>query len=158
MDIRLLSDRPDLVRTVSGWIFGEWGHLTPGSSLEKVETRFQTHMNRKSIPLTLIAFEGQTPVGTASLVMYDIRTREDLSPWLAGVYVLPEYRTGGIGTRLVQEAEAKAMLLHIRRLYLFTPDREGFYARLGWQRIEMMGYRGQQVVIMSKDFPLQSLG
>jgi hypothetical protein len=38
----------------------------------------------------------------------------------------------------------------VRKLYLFTPDQEQFYARLGWLVIDHTEYRGQQVVIMNK--------
>jgi GNAT superfamily N-acetyltransferase len=152
INISLLADHPELAGTVSGWIFGEWGRLTPGSTLEKVETRFQTHLNRDRLPLTLVAMIGPIPAGTSSLVAHDISTRDDLSPWLAGVYVSPEFRNQGIGTALVREAERHATRLRLSRLYLFTPDKEGFYARLGWKRIEEMIYRGQKVVIMTKVF------
>jgi hypothetical protein len=34
-------------------------------------------------------------------------------------------------------------------LYLYTPDKEGFYSRLGWQVVERTSYRGYQQVVMS---------
>ncbi len=150
MKIATLAEHPDHVRTVSAWILNEWGSLTPGATLEKVETKFQTHLNRKRIPLTLLAFEGLAPVGTASLVLHDISNRSELSPWLAAVFVLPEQRGRGTGSRLVEAAERVAGQLGVPQLFLFTHDREGFYARLGWEAFERTRYRGQAVVIMVK--------
>ena len=73
----------------------------------------------------------------------------DLSPWLASVYVTPEHRSRGIGTALVQRVIEEAVGLSVETLYLFTPDREGFYASLGWSVVERTEYRGQKVVIMA---------
>jgi predicted N-acetyltransferase YhbS len=148
--IAILAEHPDHIQTVSSWVFNEWGSLTPGVTLEKVVTKFQTHLNLGRIPLTFIALQGQAPVGTASLVLHDISDRTELSPWLAAVYVLPEQRGNGIGTRLVLAAERAAVRLGVSRLYLFTHDRERFYMRLGWQAFDRIRYRGQGVVIMEK--------
>jgi GNAT superfamily N-acetyltransferase len=42
-------------------------------------------------------------VGTATLLAQDVDTEQwpELSPWLAAVYVVPEYRHRGIGAALV---------------------------------------------------------
>ncbi len=76
----------------------------------------------------------------------------DLTPWLAAVYVLPEFRRRGIGGQLVRAIEAAAIRLQLERLYLFTPDQEAFYARLGWSVLETVEYRHQSNVIMTKAF------
>jgi N-acetylglutamate synthase-like GNAT family acetyltransferase len=77
-------------------------------------------------------------------------TRPDLSPWLAAVYVAPAYRKQGIGSALVKAVESTAQQIQIARLYLFTPDQEHFYARLGWSVLERVEYRYQTVVVMDK--------
>jgi GNAT superfamily N-acetyltransferase len=150
MRITFLADYPDYVPTVAAWIFQEWGRDFAEHTLEEVEAKFRTHLNRDRVPLTLIALLDDHPVGTASLFVSDMDTRADLSPWLAAVYVLPGHRSRGLGTRLVEASEAVARQVGIPRLYLFTPDRESFYARLGWSALERSDYRGQPVVIMAK--------
>ena len=52
---------------------------------------------------------------------------------MAAVYVVPERRGEGIGTRLVNEVVVEARGLGTEVLYLLTTEREDFYARLGWQ-------------------------
>ena len=74
----------------------------------------------------------------------------ELSPWLAAVYVLPEFRRQGIGSQLVRAIEETGKRLLLERLYLFTPDREAFYARLGWSLLELAEYRNHTNVIMTK--------
>jgi N-acetylglutamate synthase-like GNAT family acetyltransferase len=70
----------------------------------------------------------------------------DLSPWLAAVYVVPEYRHPGIGAALVNAIVAKATALGVGALYLSTVGREAFYARLGWQVVD----RREDKIVMSK--------
>jgi GNAT superfamily N-acetyltransferase len=110
------------------------------------------HLNRDRIPLTLLALVESQPVGTASIFLHDMDTRMDLTPWLAAVYVLPEFRGQGIGSQLVRAIEDVATRLQLERLYLFTPDREDFYARLGWSVLETAEYRQHSNVIMTKSF------
>ena len=70
--------------------------------------------------------------------------------WLGSVYVLPEYRSQGIGTELVQYAASEARRLGVQDLYLYTRHREKFYTRLGWKPIERPIYDGRPAVIMSR--------
>ena len=51
--------------------------------------------------VALVAVVGGQAVGTVTLKSDDWRPREDLSPWLGGLFVLPEHRGRGIAGRLV---------------------------------------------------------
>lgn len=151
MKVALLVDHPQHVTTVARWIFGEWGHQSPNATLENIEERFRTHLNRKEIPLTILAMEGETPIGTASLIFHDLSRRQDLSPWLAAVYVLPNHRGQGVGSKLVKVIELMAAQLDVEILYLFTPDHEAFYTRRGWELHERTKIREKDIVIMQKE-------
>ena len=151
MKITYLANYPEHVSTVAKWVIDEWGHESPGTTLEGLEEKFRNHLNRNVIPLTLLAMEEDRPLGTASLVFHNMKDRQDLSPWLAAVYVLPEHRGQGIGARLVKSIELLAANLEVEKLYLFTPDRESFYTRMGWTVLERTTYREKDVVIMMKE-------
>ncbi len=150
--IAYLADYPEHLPVVAGWIFDEWGAEMPGSTLQSTLADFSQHLNRDRIPLTMLALEDGQPAGTASIFLHDMETRHELTPWLAAVYVLPEFRNRGIGSGLVRAIEAAAKRLQLERLYLFTPDQEAFYARLGWTTIETAEYRNRSNVIMTKSF------
>jgi GNAT superfamily N-acetyltransferase len=152
MLIVYLADYPQNLPTVAGWIFDEWGWEMPGSTLEGIQAEFSLHLNRDRIPLTMLALAEGQPAGTASIFLHDMDARMDLTPWLAAVYVVPEFRGQGIGSQLVREIEAVAIRLQLERLYLFTPDQEAFYARLGWSVLETIDYRQHANVIMTKSF------
>jgi GNAT superfamily N-acetyltransferase len=147
----LLAENPELVPILARWHFEEWGHLTPDRPFEQWVERMQGRANRDQIPLTVVAFEGEEPVGLASLVFYDMDTRKDLSPWLAGVFVSPAFRGRGHGAALVTAIEEQAAQLGIETLYLYTNTAQGLYERLGWKEIEREHYRGREVVIMGKN-------
>ena len=145
-----LNNDPRDLEIVAAWLFGEWGHLEAGRSLEETLERLRQRADRTKPPLTLVAMANDRPVGTASLTPWDMRTRPDLSPWLSSVFVDPESRGYGVGSRLVNAIEETARDLAIPTLYLFTPDRENFYRRLGWETMEWCEYRGEKVVLMRK--------
>ncbi len=148
MYIAYIKDHPETLPVVARWIFDEWGDLCPGSTLETFIEHLQENCHDDQVPLTLIALLDGEVVGTASLIEYDMDTRHDLTPWLASVYVTPAQRGKGFGTKLVQAIVAKAREFKVPKLYLFTPDQEHFYRRLGWQPQEYTDYRGHNVVIM----------
>ena len=147
-----LADHMAFVPTVAEWHHREWGHLAPESSLDQHITRVAQTCTRDAIPSTFVAVAGDVPVGCASLIHHDLMTRMELSPWLASVYVAPEIRRQGIGSRLVRRAVDSARELRVERLYLITPDQESFYRRLGWSTLEWTYYRGEDVLIM--EYPL----
>mgnify|MGYP000981958784 CR=1 FL=1 len=151
MIIAYLADHPAHLPIAARWAQGKWGHLPPGRTVEQYEAAFRTRLNRDRVPLTLVALEGEQPLGMASIIVQDMSTRPELTPWLAGVFVAPDQRGKGIGSALVRAIEAKARELEIARLYLFTPDKEHFYARLGWSPVEWTEYRTKRVLIMQKD-------
>ncbi len=97
--------------------------------------------------------DGERPVGMASLVVDDMSDRRELTPWLASVYVLPEWRGRGIASRLVRRVEEEARAHGVERFYLYTPDQQALYRRLGWQDVEQREYRGEMVTIMQRDLP-----
>jgi N-acetylglutamate synthase-like GNAT family acetyltransferase len=88
------------------------------------------------------------------LKVHDMDTRLDLTPWLAGLYVKAPRRRQGIGITLVSAIEKKAHELGIERLYLYTPESEVFYSRLGWQIKERTEYHGYSVTLMQKEIVL----
>ena len=85
------------------------------------------------------------------LVVDDMDTRTELSPWLAGVFVAVESRKQGIGAALVRRVIVDAWSLGIDRLYLYTLNSEQFYSHLGWSVVERTKYRGVDIVVMSLD-------
>ncbi len=148
MHISYLAEHPHLIPTLAEWHHAEWAHLNPGDTVEARISRMQRLLVKEQVPTAFVALEGETLLGSASLIDNDMDTRKDLQPWLASVYVSPEFRDRGVGSALVQRVVDEARGQGMETLYLFTPDRESLYARMGWKVIERTEYRGEQVVVM----------
>ena len=149
MKIEYLADCLDVIPTLSGWHHKEWLVYNPGESMEERVAKMTAQAGKGAVPTTFVAIEDGTVLGSASLVAHDMDTRMDLSPWLASVLVAPEHRRRGVGTTLVNRVVDEARALGFRTLYLFTPDKEAFYKKLGWQFLERTEYMTKSVVVMS---------
>ena len=66
-------------------------------------------------------------IGTASLLLSDMTTNQQLSPWLANIYIHPLQRGKGLGKQVVKQVMAEAHQRELRKLYLFTEDQQAFY-------------------------------
>ena len=133
--ISYLVEHPEYIPQLAQWLFGHWdfilGEQTPVARIEKLKG----HMNRDKLPIAWIAHANGQVLGTAALRVHDLEGREDLTPWLAGVFVGPPFRRGGIGTALCATVEEAARSRGIQTLYLFTLDKQAWYSRLGWSVI-----------------------
>lgn len=149
MRIDYLADYPNFIPALAKWHHQAWAYLRPDDSIEARASRIQGCCGYREIPTALIAFTGDTLIGSAMLIAHDMDTHMDLSPWLAGVFVVPDHRRRGIGAALVGRIIDAATGLGAERLYLYTPSTEHFYSRLGWSLLEHTSYRGAQVAVMS---------
>lgn len=150
MTTSFLADRPEFLPQLASWLHGEWGNLRPDDSIERRTEWLQSRLHRDRIPSCLVAHEGPTPLGTASLVVQDVPDRSDLTPCLASVFVAPEYRERGVGTALLCAAEDLATALGFETLYLFTFDREAYYEARGWRHLERAACYGRSATVMAK--------
>ena len=98
----------------------------------------------------LVALENERLLGSVTLVENDMETRRDLSPWLAGLFVWPEFRRKGVGTTLVAHAVQAASRMGVPTLYLYTASAQALYAGLGWTTVADEFYEGSKVVVMER--------
>lgn len=148
--VKINSQYPKII-TIAKWIFSEWGHIKPENSLETTIALLKGRCG-DMIPSMYVAEVDNMPVGTASLIECDMEIRQQYTPWLASVYVDANWRNQGIGSQIVGHVENEAKNHKVKKLYLFTPNRQKMYFRLGWQQIEELEYKGHNLVtIMMKD-------
>ncbi len=152
MRIEYLADYPEHLPQLAEWHHAEWSKYNPGDTVEKRVERMQEHLGKRQIPTTFVALEGDALMGSACILAQDMHDGcTDLTPWLASVYVSPDFRKRGVGSALVTRVEQEARDIGITTLYLYTPDRESLYARLGWAVRERREYMGGPVVVMEKE-------
>jgi GNAT superfamily N-acetyltransferase len=103
------------------------------------------------IPTALIAHEGDTFIGTVSVILCDEETRPQYTPWVAALWVEPEYRRRGIGAALVEKAAAFAFQSGADWVYLLSgPHRRAFYEGLGWSVLEALP-PDERMFVMTRD-------
>ena len=106
---------------------------------------------RQDYEIALLAEVGGRPAGTCLFVRHEIDPVHDLTPWLAGLYVAPEFRNRSIGRALVAAIEGHAREVGCERLYLYTSGAETYYAQLGWRVSERFPWDGAPFALMHRD-------
>lgn len=118
MQIKLYKRLPQEARDIRQRVFiNEQGFLEEFDEMD-------------SMALHLLAFEGESPMGTCRFFW-----EEEKSMFILGrLAVLPEYRGMGTGAALVREAERQVDKLGGRELYLHAQcEKKAFYKKLGYR-------------------------
>ncbi|MFB2552846.1 GNAT family N-acetyltransferase [Ensifer soli] len=143
-------ERPDLAPVTGTW---RWKAFFEGgpTGLDEILARDAacTRVTER-MPTVLVLLEDGAPVAMAALCRDDLPQRPALNPWLAGVYVDHPHRGKGHARTIVAAVEALARDAGIAELFLYTPDAEGLYARLGWTERETLPRGAEILTVMSK--------
>ncbi|MGE0241262.1 MAG: GNAT family N-acetyltransferase [Parvibaculaceae bacterium] len=99
----------------------------------------------------LIALIDSRLAGICLLVLHELEPAHDLSPWLASLYVDPQFRGRGVARSLVRAIEDHARRGGIARLHLYTVDAEEFYLKCGWTVVERSASGGGMLTLMTRD-------
>ncbi|HAT2073495.1 TPA: GNAT family N-acetyltransferase [Legionella pneumophila] len=148
--IDLLKNHPNAIPELAAIWHQVLGSIwVPDISVERVIARFQEHLNENKLPLTVVAFFDDKPVGMCSLRDND-GIRPDLAPWLGSLVVHPDYQREGIALKLINAIKQKAKQLDFSHLYLFAfdPTLPNYYAKLGWNKVGMDKFKEHDVTVM----------
>ena len=148
IDVIDLKKEPTHIEQLAKWHHDEWSFLNPNGTVESRRQKMLRYLEEGPVPRTFIAKLDKQLVGSAAIVDSDMDTHPEYTPWLASVFVPPERRCKGIGAMLVKHVMAHASEHGIRVMYLFTPDKEEFYKRLGWATLSKEQYRNCPVTVM----------
>ncbi len=155
LEIDHLGNQQRFLPVLVDAMFSHWQSLleAQGKSREDFVQSMQARCRIGSLPTALVAFQGDLVLGTAALKPEDLDIRSHLTPWLGGVFVLPEHRGQGIASLLVIRMIAEAQALGLTQVYLWTSSSESLYARHGWKVFERAPYHGLQICIMHRRLP-----
>ena len=148
--ISYLVEHPEYIPLLAQWLFEQWdailGEKTPETRIKKLNA----HMNRDQLPIAWVAHANGQLLGTAALRVHDLEGREDLTPWLGGVFVGSQFRRRGIGAALCTAVEEAARSLRVKTLYLFTLDKQEWYSGQDWRVLAPCVWHERPGDIMSK--------
>lgn len=131
MKIINLTERPEFAEAVTDW---QWQAFGSENSREFFASVVKSCLTGADLPQTFIALDGDTLAGTVGLWRCDLISRQDLTPWLAALYVDDAYRSCGLGQKLQEFVLEQSLSSGFREVYLYA-EFTGYYERFGWEYI-----------------------
>lgn len=150
MRIDFLADYPEYVASLAPALVEHWRFAFPDDTVDTRRGKLRQHLSRDVLPIAWAAHDHGEVYGTAALRECDLKGHEQFTPWLGGVFVLPDFRGKGIGSALCAAVEHHAGRTDICKLYLFTLDQQPLYSRLGWRALHPVIWRGFDGLLMEK--------
>lgn len=131
----------------------EWGHLYDDWNGPKARVEFRAHKTDGSMPATLVLHDRGQVAGSVSLVHGDCEARRDLDPWLASLYVMPDFRGRGHAHRLIDAAIRQATAAAQSELHVFTESAGDLFRQHGFGLLERASLRGAPIEILRRALP-----
>lgn len=126
-----LSRHPQHVGFVAALVWREfWADVEDGMTEAELADAFGGRAEPGRVLASLIALEGDEPLGCVHLIDNDDPSLTELYPWMAAMVVVPGRRGQGIGSMLVRALMREAKAMGFGQLW-FGTDGPGFYERLG---------------------------
>lgn len=134
------------------WHVQEWQTVFPDWTEQIAITEFNEQLLTTELPATWLAFQDDILIGSISALLEDTIEFNDLpGPWLASLYIKPEYRGQGAVQLLMDAAKQAVATLGYKKWTLFTPHHEAYYAKLGWLLKENRHLHNEQVAVMVQE-------
>jgi len=139
-EIKPLRDYPEFAPILAYWSYRLW-YRKRDIDFNFIIKSYHERTDESALPVSRVAIEKSMPVGMASLKENDLWSRKDLNPWLASLYVEPDFRERGIAEKLINAVIGKARELNIQQIYLFLDSSEldvleRYYLKRGWKYLE----------------------
>jgi predicted N-acetyltransferase YhbS len=146
-----LRDRPEFFPAVADRVW-DFTWKAKGVPLADVSAGLTELISKETFPFVIVAHDGERYVGSTLAIVSDMDERPEYTPWVAAVWVDPEYRGQNVGRSLVSHA-AGSLLRTFPKIYLCAvAARHDFYAQQGWVPIER-NVGEKQLTIFSKQNP-----
>lgn len=139
-------------QTVARWSLDEWRDAFHSDTIDWYLNLYSEADNTSNIPIVLVAFVDGEIAGTASVVADDeLPGATEPGPWLASVFVTPQFRGNGVGTALVAEALSQSTAVGHTEIYLYTRSKMNMYQHLGFRTIRTAQLADHDVTVMVRE-------
>lgn len=127
----------------------EWRHLNPKDySIAQRVNDYKKATSQHKLPLMLVAHQDSECFGSVRLIDNDLSSHPELSPWLASLYVLKEYRYQKISSQLIDALISQAKSLGVKLIYLYTEHQSDYYQKRGWKVLTKEIHQEKPITIM----------
>ncbi len=127
-----LRENKKLKEPASSWFHNKWG-----ISKEDYLKCMEDYINNKTEYGWYLCLHRDKIIGGVGIIENDFHNRKDLKPNVCALYVEEEYRSQGIGGKLLYMAVDDMKHNRVSPLYLIT-DHKDFYERYGWEFLCMV--------------------
>ncbi|WP_162177893.1 GNAT family N-acetyltransferase [Halotalea alkalilenta] len=151
--LRRLARGERALGILSGWQYEQWGGLHPHQNARSWEAALTDECGAPGQPVPssyVLELDGEI-LGGIQLLAYDMDLEPAWTPWLASVFIAPQARGQGLAGWMVATLAERARSAGLERLYLYTPDQQALYARLGWREIDRREWLGEWVSVMLRE-------
>lgn len=94
--------------------------------------------------------KSQVVASIALCAFDDLEEFRSYKPWIAAFIVREDLRGKGVGERVLQLVEAKAINYGIKLVYLWTEGERDFYAKRGYEYLETLNKENRRIDLMQK--------
>ncbi|WP_397539535.1 GNAT family N-acetyltransferase [Rummeliibacillus pycnus] len=136
MEIKLLNENEEFVETVSKMIYKEFVLSSSNKMPFNDVVDFFSNTHAFKFPITFIAILDNQCVGTVSVFENDYKKLPNYKPWLASLYVEPNYRDRKIGVQLIEALLKHLVVLGFKEVYLKTENASEYYKNRCWKLVE----------------------
>ena len=147
--IENLADHLKAIPTIASWHLKQWGDIMPDRTPESYGRFLSTHFKPDGIPTMYVAVYQDAVIGTAALEDDAMDTHPEFTPWLAWLYTDVKYRKNGVGEALAKKVIEEARSINVKKLYVFTPDRQHYHERFGFRTLFQENYYGNMESVMA---------
>lgn len=130
MKIISIKTHPEYERKIINYFKKVWS--TEAS--EKVYEDSITHSKNEGLPNWYLLLNEEEVIGCVGLITNDFISRMDLYPWLAALYIEPDYRGHHYSDLLINQVKKDAKAYGYQALYLCT-EHHGYYEKYGFYDI-----------------------
>jgi len=127
-----IRDKQELLDDVVHYYWKQWGSDSNYQFYK--DCIGQSCKTDSDVPRFYIIMDNTKIIGSYALLRSELNSRQDLTPWLACLFVDPAYRGEKLGALLQKDALKQTRARGYRRLYLCT-ELTGYYERTGWTHI-----------------------
>lgn len=121
-----------------------------GTSLTEEIKRLEAFVADPTQQAAIMASCEGVQVGTCLLAEKELEPCHPVSPWLAGLYVVPEFRRLGVGATLIRAVEDEARSRGHAQVYLYADDAIAYYEKLGWRVVEQTLWHDLPMALMAR--------
>ena len=131
-----LNQHSAFVPTVANRIWKAWWEQD-GHPFSEVRAAIDEIVTNPKYPFCLVAHQDSKYVGSVLGISADMEERPNLTPWVAALWVEPEFRRQGVAATLVKIALKELFAIGKEEAFLCTiTDNRLLYQNQGWQLIE----------------------